>query len=202
MQELNRKGNWLTISLLVLGSGLFTSPVFVTCVDSTKWFFCLMLLLVIFYLHGFCVAPSSFYEKWFHSKHHNLSSWSMFSAYVLCCFFIFLGEGTGSLRTVHVGFSSALKYEFSSYCSMAEVTEQPFRPREKLIEKQKFYQSIHKHTYLKGPYDKITSVAIPVALASTCLFLIVSINLILVLWRTLQRQLEFYSICISWAYLK
>ncbi|KAB1215923.1 hypothetical protein CJ030_MR4G028697 [Morella rubra] len=55
---------------------------------------------------------------------------------------------------------------------MAEVTEQPFRPREKLIEKQKFYQSIHKHTYLKGPYDKITSVAIPVALASTCLFLI------------------------------
>lgn len=150
-----------------------------------------MLLLVIFYLHGFCVAPSSFYEKWFHSKHHNLSSWSMFSAYVLCCFFIFLGEGTGSLRTVHVGFSSALKYEFSSYCSMAEVTEQPFRPREKLIEKQKFYQSIHKHTYLKGPYDKITSVAIPVALASTCLFLIVSINLILVLWRTLQRQLEF-----------
>ncbi|KAH7855894.1 hypothetical protein Vadar_030256 [Vaccinium darrowii] len=51
-------------------------------------------------------------------------------------------------------------------------TETPFRPREKLLEKQKFYQSIHKHTYLKGPYDKLTSVAIPAALAASCLFLI------------------------------
>ncbi|KAH7864666.1 hypothetical protein Vadar_032371 [Vaccinium darrowii] len=55
--------------------------------------------------------------------------------------------------------------------TMAE-TETPFRPREKLIEKQKFYQSIHKHTYLKGPYDKLTSVAIPAALAASCLFMI------------------------------
>ncbi|CAK7357379.1 unnamed protein product [Dovyalis caffra] len=51
-------------------------------------------------------------------------------------------------------------------------TEAPFRPREKLVEKQKYFQSIHKHTYLKGPLDKITSVAIPVALAATSLFLI------------------------------
>ncbi|XP_030957815.1 uncharacterized protein LOC126722205 [Quercus robur] len=55
---------------------------------------------------------------------------------------------------------------------MTEVTEQPFRPREKLIEKQKYYQNIRKHTYLKGPFDKITSVAIPAALAATSLFLI------------------------------
>ncbi|PQQ10340.1 uncharacterized protein Pyn_24406 [Prunus yedoensis var. nudiflora] len=50
--------------------------------------------------------------------------------------------------------------------------EAPFRPREKLVEKQKFFQSVHKYTYLKGPYDKITSVAIPAALAATSLFLI------------------------------
>lgn len=53
-------------------------------------------------------------------------------------------------------------------------TEAPFRPREKLVEKQKLFQSIHKHTYLKGPYDKITSVAIPLALAGSALFMIVS----------------------------
>ncbi|XP_059627313.1 uncharacterized protein LOC132270124 [Cornus florida] len=51
-------------------------------------------------------------------------------------------------------------------------TEAPFRAREKLIEKQKYFQSVHKHTYLKGPYDKLTSVAIPVALAGASLFLI------------------------------
>ncbi|KAA8544216.1 hypothetical protein F0562_022228 [Nyssa sinensis] len=52
------------------------------------------------------------------------------------------------------------------------MTEPPFAPREKLIEKQKYFQSIHKHTYLKGRYDKITSVAIPLALAATALALI------------------------------
>ncbi|WOG94503.1 hypothetical protein DCAR_0313799 [Daucus carota subsp. sativus] len=51
-------------------------------------------------------------------------------------------------------------------------TEAPFTPREKLFEKQKFYQSIHKHTYLKGPMDRVTSVAIPAALAATSLFMI------------------------------
>ncbi|KAH7560988.1 hypothetical protein JRO89_XS10G0155000 [Xanthoceras sorbifolium] len=50
--------------------------------------------------------------------------------------------------------------------------EQPFRPREKLLEKQKYFQNIHKHTYLKGRFDMITSVAIPLALAGTSLFLI------------------------------
>lgn len=57
----------------------------------------------------------------------------------------------------------------------AEGVEAPFRPREKIIEKQKYFQSIkNKPTYLKGPYDKITSVAIPVALAATAVALIVS----------------------------
>jgi len=52
--------------------------------------------------------------------------------------------------------------------------EPPFRPREKIIEKQKYFQHIPKHTYLKGPFDRVTSVAIPAALAATSLFLIVS----------------------------
>lgn len=51
--------------------------------------------------------------------------------------------------------------------------EPPFRPREKLIEKQKYFQSINKPTYLKGPYDKITSVAIPLALAATTVYMTV-----------------------------
>nr|GMD24348.1 uncharacterized protein LOC102612945 [Ipomoea batatas]GME07109.1 uncharacterized protein LOC102612945 [Ipomoea batatas]GME07110.1 uncharacterized protein LOC102612945 [Ipomoea batatas] len=51
-------------------------------------------------------------------------------------------------------------------------SETPFRPREKLIEKQRYYQSIHKHTYLKGPLDKVTSVAIPLALAVSSLYMI------------------------------
>ncbi|GAV62871.1 COX7a domain-containing protein [Cephalotus follicularis] len=55
---------------------------------------------------------------------------------------------------------------------MTELTEQPFRPREKLLEKQKYFQHIQKPTYLKGPFDKITSVAIPIALAASSLFLI------------------------------
>ncbi|KAK8481055.1 hypothetical protein V6N13_063334 [Hibiscus sabdariffa] len=52
------------------------------------------------------------------------------------------------------------------------MSEPPFRPREKLIEYQKYFQNIHKHTYLKGPFDKVTSVAIPAALAASSLFLI------------------------------
>ncbi|XP_030522380.1 uncharacterized protein LOC115735322 [Rhodamnia argentea] len=52
------------------------------------------------------------------------------------------------------------------------MTEAPFRPREKLIEKQKYYQSIHRHTYLKGPLDKITSVTIPLALAAASMYMI------------------------------
>uniref|UniRef100_A0A803PY80 RNase H type-1 domain-containing protein n=1 Tax=Cannabis sativa TaxID=3483 RepID=A0A803PY80_CANSA len=64
----------------------------------------------------------------------------------------------------------------SSDYKMAEITEQPFRPREKLIEKQKYFQNVHKYTHLKGPMDKITSVAIPLALAGTSLYLIVGVG--------------------------
>ncbi|KAJ6980437.1 acidic ribosomal protein P0 [Populus alba x Populus x berolinensis] len=58
------------------------------------------------------------------------------------------------------------------YGLMMMTIEEPFRPREKLLEKQRYFQSIHKHTYLKGPLDKITSVAIPLAFAGTTLYLI------------------------------
>jgi len=59
-----------------------------------------------------------------------------------------------------------------------QMSEAPFRPREKLAEKQKYFQSIHRHTYLKGPMDKITSVAIPLALAATSIYMIVSLIVI------------------------
>ncbi|KAI7741120.1 hypothetical protein M8C21_002139 [Ambrosia artemisiifolia] len=59
------------------------------------------------------------------------------------------------------------------YATLQQMVEEaPFRPREQLIERQKLFQSIHKHTHLKGPMDKITSVAIPLALAGSCMFLI------------------------------
>ncbi|KAH7561003.1 hypothetical protein JRO89_XS10G0156800 [Xanthoceras sorbifolium] len=61
---------------------------------------------------------------------------------------------------------------FGGVWGMMTDIEQPFRPREKLLEKQKYFQNIHKHTYLKGRFDMITSVAIPLALAGTSLFLI------------------------------
>ncbi|CAM8916630.1 unnamed protein product [Rhodiola kirilowii] len=52
------------------------------------------------------------------------------------------------------------------------IAEPPFVPREKLFQKQKYFQSIQKHTYLKGRFDRITSVAIPGALAASCLYMI------------------------------
>ncbi|KAG8371191.1 hypothetical protein BUALT_Bualt13G0061300 [Buddleja alternifolia] len=66
-----------------------------------------------------------------------------------------------------------LLFDVVSHISpLQRMAEPPFRPREKLVERQKLFQSIHKHTYLKGPMDKITSVAIPMALAGSCLYLI------------------------------
>uniref|UniRef100_A0A7N0RCX8 Uncharacterized protein n=1 Tax=Kalanchoe fedtschenkoi TaxID=63787 RepID=A0A7N0RCX8_KALFE len=50
--------------------------------------------------------------------------------------------------------------------------EPPFGSRDRLIQKQKYFQSVRKPTYLKGPYDKITSVAIPLALATSSMYLI------------------------------
>ncbi|GKU93895.1 hypothetical protein SLEP1_g7451 [Rubroshorea leprosula] len=52
------------------------------------------------------------------------------------------------------------------------MSELPFRPREKLFEQQKHFQNAHKYTHLKGPLDKITSVAIPLALAASSIYLI------------------------------
>lgn len=76
----------------------------------------------------------------------------------------------------HDGFVLVLKkiWIFCCIWNWRMTMEEPFRPREKLLEKQRYFQSIHKHTYLKGPLDKITSVAIPLALAGSTLYLIVS----------------------------
>ncbi|XP_039129741.1 uncharacterized protein LOC120265831 [Dioscorea cayenensis subsp. rotundata] len=52
------------------------------------------------------------------------------------------------------------------------MTETPFLPRERLLKHQQHFQNIHKHTYLKGPLDKVTSVAIPLALTVSSLYLI------------------------------
>ncbi|URE31700.1 Cytochrome c oxidase subunit VIIa [Musa troglodytarum] len=52
------------------------------------------------------------------------------------------------------------------------MTEPPFVSRERLMKHQQYFQHIHKHTYLKGRFDKITSVAIPLALTVTSLALI------------------------------
>ena len=74
-----------------------------------------------------------------------------------------------------VDFYEALaKFYYLLLTSRMAEQEAPFVPREKILERQKYFQSIQKHTYLKGPLDKVTSVAIPIALAATSLFLIVS----------------------------
>ncbi|CAK9159570.1 unnamed protein product [Ilex paraguariensis] len=53
------------------------------------------------------------------------------------------------------------------------MTEAGFLPRERLVQKQQYFQSINKYTHQKGPYGKITSVAIPLALAAASGVLIV-----------------------------
>nr|ACG30808.1 COX VIIa-like protein [Zea mays] len=52
------------------------------------------------------------------------------------------------------------------------MTEAPFLPRERLFKLQHHFQDMTKHTYLKGRYDVITSVAIPLALAASSMFMI------------------------------
>ncbi|GJN10838.1 hypothetical protein PR202_ga28968 [Eleusine coracana subsp. coracana] len=54
----------------------------------------------------------------------------------------------------------------------ARMTEAPFLPRERLFKQQNYFQNLTKHTYLKGRYDVITSVAIPLALAASSMFMI------------------------------
>ncbi|KAF7083763.1 hypothetical protein CFC21_087516 [Triticum aestivum] len=53
-----------------------------------------------------------------------------------------------------------------------QMTEPPFLPRERLFKQQQYFQSLSKHTHLKGRYDAITSVGIPLALAASSLFMI------------------------------
>ncbi|KAG1365833.1 hypothetical protein COCNU_12G008330 [Cocos nucifera] len=52
------------------------------------------------------------------------------------------------------------------------MTEPPFVSRGRLKKHQQYFQSVPKPTYLKGRYDKITSVAIPLALAASSMFLV------------------------------
>ncbi|KAM0948094.1 putative cytochrome c oxidase subunit VII [Dioscorea sansibarensis] len=52
------------------------------------------------------------------------------------------------------------------------MSEPPFVSRERLLKYQQYFQNVHKHTYLKGRYDRITSVAIPAALTVSSLYLI------------------------------
>ncbi|KAI3738633.1 hypothetical protein L2E82_28678 [Cichorium intybus] len=83
-----------------------------------------------------------------------------------------------SIRILRVSRSVNFQTSFCRFASESGVesgmmvAEAPFRAREHLLEKQKLFQSIHKHTHLKSPMDKVTSVAIPLALAGSCLFLI------------------------------
>ncbi|XP_044954561.1 uncharacterized protein LOC123404689 isoform X1 [Hordeum vulgare subsp. vulgare] len=53
-----------------------------------------------------------------------------------------------------------------------QMTESPFLPRERLFKQQQYFQSLSKHTHLKGRHDAIISVGIPLALAASSLFLI------------------------------
>ncbi|XP_078439492.1 cytochrome-c oxidase/ electron carrier [Wolffia australiana] len=52
------------------------------------------------------------------------------------------------------------------------MSELPAATRERLRKYQEHFQGMNKHTYLKGRYDKLTSVAIPLALAVSSLALI------------------------------
>ncbi|XP_013685699.2 uncharacterized protein LOC106389895 [Brassica napus] len=79
---------------------------------------------------------------------------------------------SSSSSVVVVLLPSALRSLSLSLFSEIMLTETPFRPREKLLEKQRLFQSIQRHTYLKGPMDKVTSVAIPLALAASSLYMI------------------------------
>lgn len=78
-------------------------------------------------------------------------------------------------------------------------------PRERILEKQRFFQNVQKHTFLKGRYDAITSVGIPLALAATSLFLIVYLPfLLLVLFNTYIKPdmlpAYFFYFLILWSF--
>jgi hypothetical protein len=64
-----------------------------------------------------------------------------------------------------------------------QMTEAPFLPRERLFKQQQYFQNLSKHTHLKGRYDVITSVGIPLALAASSLIMIVCLQYLLYLLR-------------------
>ncbi|XVF19502.1 hypothetical protein REPUB_Repub11eG0116000 [Reevesia pubescens] len=98
--------------------------------------------------------------------------YSLLKIVVLLVSFKKLSLKKGGLVGVMVHFHEIFNLVCASVVCLLVMSEPPFRPREKLIELQKHFQSIHKHTYLKGRFDKITSVGIPAALAASSLFLI------------------------------
>jgi hypothetical protein len=42
--------------------------------------------------------------------------------------------------------------------ALSSEPEPPFQPREKIVEKQRYFQSVQRPAYLKGRYDMVTSV--------------------------------------------
>ncbi|XP_019086771.1 PREDICTED: uncharacterized protein LOC109127047 [Camelina sativa] len=88
--------------------------------------------------------------------------------FISCCCFI-RHRSAPAIISISVKVTSSPRiFNFSQIM----LTESPFRPREKLLEKQRLFQSLQRHTYLKGPIDKITSVALPLALAASSLYMI------------------------------
>lgn len=65
-----------------------------------------------------------------------------------------------------------LVLELLALCS--RMSEGGLIPKEKLIAKQRVFQSLKGPVHLRGPSDKITSVAIPLAMTVTSVVLIVS----------------------------
>lgn len=114
-----------------------------------------------------CHSRNRFYVSYVVS----IADWYSVSYQAMCVLFLSLVFASFSIDIRHI--LTEGYYLFVATWRMAE-SEAPFFPREKLIEKQKYFQNIHKHTYLKGRMDKVTSVAIPLALAASSLFLIVS----------------------------
>ncbi|MQM10028.1 hypothetical protein Taro_042915, partial [Colocasia esculenta] len=80
------------------------------------------------------------------------------------------GNGLEEWSPIDGGHAARSRLSSSLFYNM--MTEAPFLPKERLKNHQQYFQNIHRHTYLKGRYDKLTSVAIPLALTATSLALI------------------------------
>lgn len=170
-------GGCLPLTFSILWFSLLGSYMVGSCPSSRKLFLCvirwtyshLLCALCVYLVYGILLIA---FVSWSKISNCNLDNketwWKQINVYVVWM--------RWSEIVIVRGFRSVFNEIDNSWYRMSE-TEAPFRPREKLFEKQKYFQNIHKHTYLKGPMDKITSVAIPLALAGTSLFLIVSVFL-------------------------